>query len=80
MKVIWSKMSKEVFVALMAMKDEDGKTPLHFWCKNGHIAVIRKIVDILKVDGMLQKANRSLRIDVINNTIRRTSLDQNFAN
>ena len=61
--MIWSKTSDdhEVFVALMTMEDEDGNTPLHLCCKNGHIAAFRKIVAILEVDGMLKKANRSLR-------------------
>ena len=61
-KVLWSEISREVFVALMTRTDEDGNTPLHLCCKNGHIAVVRKLVAILKVDGVLQKANRSLHI------------------
>ena len=50
----------EVFVALMIRTDNNGNTPLHLCCKNGHIAVVRKIMAILKGDGVLQKANRSL--------------------
>ena len=59
-KVLWSEISKEVFIALMTETDKYGNTPLHLCCKYGHIAVIRKIMAILKVDGVLQKANRSL--------------------
>ena len=57
-KVLWSEISKEVFVALMTRTDKDDNTPLHLCCKNGHIAIVLKLVAILKMDGVLQNANR----------------------
>lgn len=57
-KVLWSEISKEVFVALMTRTDKDDNTPLHLCCKNGHIAVVLKLVATLKMDGVLQNANR----------------------
>ena len=44
----------------MTRTDKDGNTPLHLCCKNGHTAVIQEFLDILKVDGVLKIANRSV--------------------
>ena len=58
-KVLWSEISKEMFVALMTRTDKDGNTPLHLCCKYGHTAVVQEILAILKVDEVLENANRS---------------------
>ena len=62
--MLWSEISshsKEAFIALMTRTDKDGNTPLHLCCKNGHTAVVRELLAILKVDGVLENANRSVR-------------------
>lgn len=64
-KVLWSEISSysmEVFVALMTRTDKDGNTPLHLCCKNGHTAVVREFLAILKVHGVLENANRSVTL------------------
>ena len=60
MKVIWSKMSKEVFVALMTRTDKDGNTPFHLCCKNGHAVVVQVFLTILEKDDVFEHANRSV--------------------
>lgn len=44
----------------MTRMDKDGNTPLHLCCKNGHAAVLHELLAILKVDGVLDNANRSV--------------------
>lgn len=61
-KVLWSEISKHMFVVLVASKDKYGNTPLHLCCKNGHIAVLRELLAIFKVDGVFENANRSVQI------------------
>ena len=67
MKVLWSEVSSysmEMFVPLMSRTDKDGNTPLHLCCKNGHTAVVREFLAILKV---LENANRSVTVTVTQN-------------